>query len=219
MTESNPDNRSLMDLCVAIKDRDEARASSATRRLAGYASAPAIDALVDALGRTGPVAQAATVTLVELGASSVERVVAALDDPNVSRRWHALRVLTEMALPGTVPRLIASLNDEDAGVRWQAVHALAAIGLPALEPLLCALQRDYLSAWFAAGAHRVLQRLAPLVPQLRLERLTRDLEHDQAHVAAPLEAHRLLCELRASGVAAHAEAALASTSSPARNRR
>jgi len=96
-----------------------------------------------------------------------------------------------MAVPDSIPALIAALRDKDAGVRWEAVHALGAIGLPALAPLLRTLCAAELSVWLATGAQRVLRRLAPQAPTLHVETLIRLLDHTQAYIAVPVEAHRL----------------------------
>jgi HEAT repeat protein len=165
-------------------------------RLLGHAEASeAIEALCEALARPGRVGQEAMQALSDTGRPAVPAILAILQSSDTTARWHAAKALAAIAAPAGAEALVAHLEDEDAGVRWEAVHALSAIGLPALIPLLRRLCRDDLSVWLATGAERVLGRLAPLIPALHPDRLIVLLEHNQSHIAVPIEAHRMLADL------------------------
>jgi hypothetical protein len=184
--------RAVDRLRAEIWHEDEARAIRSVRQLRRAGSPEATEALCEALARTGRVGLEATHALSDLGRPAVEALLAALNGPDVTARWHAAKALAAIASPDTAPALVERLEDEDAAVRWEAVYALAAIGLPALPPLLHRVCTDSFSAWFAAGAQRVLRRLAHLIPSLHPEHLVAALDQPQMHISAPVEAHRLL---------------------------
>lgn len=179
-------------LCAELQSHDERRAIAAAHQLQQHPSPAAIAGLRAALGRPGLLGLEASRALADMGRPAFGALLASLESPNPTMRWHAAKALTAIAAPESVPALIAALGDEDAGVRWEAVHALAAVGLPALAPLLHRLCAADLSIWQATGAQRVLRRLAPLVPELHVEKLIRMLDHTQQLVSVPIEAYRLL---------------------------
>ena len=191
--------REVQRLRAELWNRDEAAALEAVRGLSRLRSPASCAALCEALGREGRVGAAATRALELVGQPALVYLLAALRHPNATRRWHAAKALCAIAPTEAVPALIAALRDEDAAVRWEAVHGLAAIGEPSLVPLLRVLCRAELSSWLSMGAERVLRRLAPWFPNLKLSRLIWMLDHTQAHVSVPLEAHRLLTQLAAEG--------------------
>jgi HEAT repeat protein len=124
-----------------------------------------------------------------------DSLLAALRSHEPSTRRRSARALTAIANSESAAALIDSLEDEDAGVRWHAAFGLAAIGRPALEPLLVALSTRPCSCWFALGAQRVLRRVAPFAPDLRLGSLIHMLENPQARIAVEVEAYKTLVQL------------------------
>jgi quercetin dioxygenase-like cupin family protein len=189
------DSDSLDRLRFALRDRDPLTASVAARELGKDGSPEAIAVLIGVLDRSALVGKTAVQALINIGRPATGRLVAALHSQNETVRWHAAKALAGIASPASVPALIAALQDEDGAVRWEAVYGLAAIGLPALAPLLRTLATEPLSGWLAISAARVLRRLVPLTPGVRLGRLIWMLEHTQARVSVPLEAYRLLTDL------------------------
>ncbi len=76
-----------------------------------------------------------------LGPESVPALIAALNDPRLSRRYLVAERLAEIGDPRAVPALLAALDDYDFIVRMWAVHALRDLRDPrAIEPLIACLE-------------------------------------------------------------------------------
>ncbi len=91
---------------------------------------PEVNAGGEALGRIG-------------GPAAIEALLAALEDPQPTARWHvAMAALEKMGEPA-VASLVTMMDSEDAHVRHNAAQALGWIGsLSATEALMNALKRD-----------------------------------------------------------------------------
>ncbi len=184
--------RAVDRLRAEIWHEDEVRAIKSVRQLRHAGSPAAIDALCEALARSGRVGLEATHAASDIGRPAVQTLLATLQGPDSIARCHAAKALAAIAAPETAPTLVDRLEDEDAAVRWEAVYALSAIGLPSLPPLLHRLCSGDISAWFAVGAQRVLRRTAHLIPLLHPERLIAVLDQTQTYISAPVEAHEML---------------------------
>jgi HEAT repeat protein len=156
---------------VAALERGEGRLYVVVWALGEIGDPRAIPALVGALGSDDvEVAKYATRSLVKLGPSATEALVAALDDPSPRRRRYAVRALGEirdersleplLSLGERVDRevllwalgrlgdprgfsiLAAAAADSESGVRLTAIQALRDLGDGRAVPLLTAALED-----------------------------------------------------------------------------
>jgi HEAT repeat protein len=126
----------------------------------GAAGAPAIPALIQALGHeTDPFADdwdavrhAAAEALVKIGTPAVPALIQALGDSNSAVCCAAAEALGDLGDPQAVPALIQALGDSNSAVRAAAAWALGAIGDPQAVPaLIQALGDDWYDVRRAAA--------------------------------------------------------------------
>jgi hypothetical protein len=109
---------------------------------AGFGQADRVDQLIKQLGSSDAgVRVSAKAALVQIGASAVEPLIAALTHPDSGVRYRAAECLGEIKDPRAVDPLIAALRDPVTIVESSAAKALGEIGDPrAVAPLMSALQ-------------------------------------------------------------------------------
>jgi HEAT repeat protein len=187
------------DLTRLADDKNDHVRAAAVRALAQMPSEVALPTLLRALQRYDVVAAEAVNGLVQMGEVAVPALLDDLGSRNSWARWHAARALGGIRDPRAIEPLIDALNDDNGGVRWQAVYALSQFGDEVIEPLLRVLTRKPITAWFAEGAVRVLDRVAQGSARARLTPLMQKLHHLDAAVEVPVEAARLLGVLGTAG--------------------
>jgi HEAT repeat protein len=118
----------------------------------GAAGAPAVPALIQALGDSGwSVRRASAEALGKLGdRQAVPALIQALGDSDRDVRAAAAEALGKLGNPQAIPALIKALRDGSYDVRRAAAEALVKIGTPAVPALIQALRDSYSSVRAAA---------------------------------------------------------------------
>ncbi len=157
-------------LVEALRDPDLAVRRRVVKALVRIGKG-AVDALVVTLeSHDWELRRQAAEVLGAIGDSrAVPSLVAALGDPNIGVRWHAIEALGKIGT-GAVEPLVSVLGSSDNGVRWWAAAALEKIGVRAVGPLIRALGE---SSWElrqqateVLGAIGDLRAVEPLVAAL-----------------------------------------------------
>jgi len=103
----------------------------------------------------------ATAVAALAGRRAIPDLVAALDDPTMSVRLHAIRALVELGDPDVGRRMIPLVSDASGAVRANAIGALTRLGVAAAGREILARTTD--EKWY------VRQRVARAIHRLRIE--------------------------------------------------
>jgi nucleotide-binding universal stress UspA family protein len=136
------------DPAQAIAERDRAIRSASVEQLVAWLA-----------GDDWQLRRGARLELATRSESAPAVLVDAARYGGTEARLEAVRVLRDIADPGSVPTLIAALEDRNPSTRWAAAEALIAVGQPSVRPVLRELINKSDSVWLQEGAHHVLQHL------------------------------------------------------------
>jgi HEAT repeat protein len=121
--------------------------------------------------------------LVQIGASVVEPLIAALREDDVAVRRRATSLLGKIGDPRAVESLIALLHERDDQLRREAIRALQRIPDPrAVEPLIAALRQCSPAGLYAIGEEEALADALAAIGTPAIEPLTTMLTHPNANI-------------------------------------
>ena len=132
-----------------------------------------------------------------IGREAVPHLCDLLKDKNKDARWEAARALVEIASPSSARSLVRALEDKVFDVRWLAATALIKMGWPSLEPAMEELLLSPEPDWMWEGVRHVVRRLAKGDLGPMLEPLVEAFDGIDYRMKVPIEARKLLEELRA----------------------
>lgn len=157
-----------------------------------------ISDLISKLGhKDGLVRQNARLALQAIGRDAVPQLSELLSDRRKYVRWEAAKALAEIASPSSARVLVMALEDKYFDVRWLAAVGLIKIGWPALEPALQELLLSPEPDWLWDGVRHVVRGIAKGEIAEMLAPLIEAFDSVDYRIKVPLEAQKLLVELRA----------------------
>lgn len=134
--------------------------------------------------------------LVNIGQSSVPRLIPLMQDLQELVRWEACKALMDIGDPSCVPVLIDALDDESSDVRWVAAEALMAFGQSVLALLAQALIARPHAIYLREGAHHILDAQQDPAIKAVVEPLLKALNGLATRDTICLVAERTLKQLR-----------------------
>jgi HEAT repeat protein len=145
----------------------------------------------------GLVRQNARIALQTIGKYAVPQLCWTMNSKNKHARWEAAKALAELADPASIPYLIKALDDKVFDIRWLVGLALIRIQIPALVPLLEALLLTKKQNWLWEGARHVIRGMSRGDLGEMLTPMVNAFDSIDFRMRVPLEARKLLIELRA----------------------
>ena len=160
---------------------------------------PMIPSLISYLdSQESKVREKARIDLINIGPPVIEFLADIVDSDKDIVRWEVVKILVQIEDPLATPLLIKALEDDKGSIRWLASEGLIHLGDLVIIPLLIALQERAASIFLRAGAHHVLQKIKPNIPEEKQVSLMHSLKNGQVIDNLPLLAKHALMELEAS---------------------
>lgn len=142
----------------------------------------------------GELHRAASRALRDLGDTTTDTLIGALNHPDSHVRWHAARALGQIGNPRGIETLVEGLHDEHPAVRWATASVLASLDAQAIPAILRALIRRPMTEPFRQAVYHALHAMPSHHTRLYLQPLLEALQGPASSFQGPAIAQKMLAE-------------------------